>query len=158
MKKALIVVPERSIGGSFMSEPLSKFGFWADWIVQPKWNLCNAPGSDEGQVARSKVKAVGEFLKSEDQTLVCTHATFRFAAEELGITAFDGCLVAVDEFHHVSADPKNRLGYYLNQLIARGETHIIAMTGSYFRGDAVAVLSLKMKGNSRQSPTPTISS
>ena len=44
VKKALIVVPERSIGGSFMSEPLSKFGFWADWIVQPKWNLCNAPG------------------------------------------------------------------------------------------------------------------
>lgn len=146
VKKALIVVPERSIGGSFMSEPLSKFGFWADWIVQPKWNLCNAPGSDEGQVARSKVKAVGEFLKSEDQTLVCTHATFRFAAEELGIAAFDGCLVAVDEFHHVSADPKNRLGYYLNQLIARGETHIIAMTGSYFRGDAVAVLSPEDEG------------
>lgn len=131
VKKALIVVPARSIGGSFMSELLNKFCFWADWIIKPKWNLCNAPGSDEGQVARSKVEAVGEFLESKDLVLVCTHATFWFAAEELGIAAFDGCWVAVDEFHHVSADPKNRLGYYLNQLISRGETHIIAMTGSY---------------------------
>src|SRR5271169_4910323 len=32
VKKAIIVVPER-IGGSFADEPLSRFGFWADWAV-----------------------------------------------------------------------------------------------------------------------------
>src|SRR5580704_13514662 len=46
LKQAIIVVPERSIGSSFNDEPLSKCGFWADWHVEPKWNLCNAPGSD----------------------------------------------------------------------------------------------------------------
>src|ERR1700692_998315 len=42
LKQAIIVVPERSIGSSFADEPLSKFGFWADWIIKPQWNLCNA--------------------------------------------------------------------------------------------------------------------
>src|SRR5471030_1086191 len=46
LKQAIIVVPEKSIGASFNDEPLTKYGFWADWIVEPKWNLCNAPGSD----------------------------------------------------------------------------------------------------------------
>lgn len=139
--KAIIVVPERSIGGSFADEALSKFGFWADWTVKPQWNLCNAPGVDEPRVAKSKVKAVGEFLASDDQVLVCTHATFRFAVDELGVEAFDECLIAVDEFHHVSANPDNRLGAQLAQFIVRGKAHIVAMTGSYFRGDAEAVLS-----------------
>ena len=139
--KAIIVVPERSIGGSFADEPLSKFGFWADWTVKPQWNLCNLPGIDQTKVAQSKVKAVGEFLASADQVLVCTHATFRFAVDELGIEAFDDCLIAVDEFHHVSANPDNRLGAQLTQFIARDKAHIVAMTGSYFRGDAEAVLS-----------------
>ena len=141
LKKAIIVVPERSIGGSFADEPLSKFGFWADWTVQPQWNLCNAPGIDMPSVAKSKVKAVGQFLASEDRVLVCTHATFRFAVDELGIEAFDDCLIAVDEFHHVSASPDNRLGAQLGALIARDKVHLVAMTGSYFRGDAEAVLS-----------------
>src|SRR5829696_4051599 len=47
-KQAIIVVPEKSIGASFNDEPLMKFGFWADWHVEPKWNLCNAPGMDNG--------------------------------------------------------------------------------------------------------------
>ena len=47
LRQAIIVVPERSIGGSFANEPLSDYGFWADWEVQPQWNLCNAPGIDE---------------------------------------------------------------------------------------------------------------
>lgn len=139
--KAIIVVPERSIGGSFADEALSKFGFWSDWTVKPQWNLCNAPGIDEPRVAKSKVKAVGEFLASDDRVLVCTHATFRFAVDELGVEAFDQCLIAVDEFHHVSANPDNRLGAQLAQFIARDKAHIVAMTGSYFRGDAEAVLS-----------------
>lgn len=135
VKQAIIVVPEKSIGSSFNDELLSKYGFWADWVVQPKWNLCNAPGEDGG-----KVNSVGAFLDSGDKVLVCTHATFRFAVDKFGIEKFDDRLIAVDEFHHVSADPESRLGQHLGQLIARERTHIVAMTGSYFRGDAVPVL------------------
>jgi hypothetical protein len=141
LKQAIIVVPERSIGNSFANEKLSAHGFWADWTVAPQWNLCNAPGVDEPRVAQSKVKALGEFLASDDKVLVCTHATFRFAVDELGVEAFDGRLIAIDEFHHVSSNPDNRLGSQLGQFIARDKAHIVAMTGSYFRGDAEAVLS-----------------
>lgn len=130
LKQAIIVVPEKSIGSSFNDEPLSQFGFWADWSVEPKWNLCNAPGSDNG----GKVKSVGAFLESNDKVLVCTHATFRFAVDEFGVEAFDNRLIAVDEFHHVSANPDNKLGLHLGQFIARDRVHIVAMTGSYFRG------------------------
>jgi superfamily II DNA or RNA helicase len=136
LKQAIVVVPEKSIGSSFNDEPLSKFGFWSDWVVQPKWNLCNAPGEDGG-----KVKSVGSFLASQDKILICTHATFRFAVEKFGIEAFDDRLIAVDEFHHVSSNPDNILGGYLGQMIARDKVHIVAMTGSYFRGDTDAVLS-----------------
>ena len=140
LKQAIIVVPEKSIGGSFADEPLSKFGFWSDWTVKPQWNLCNAPGPDEERVDPSKVKAVGQFLASDDKVLVCTHATFRFAVDQLGIEAFDGRLIAVDEFHHVSANPDNRLGAHLSDFMRRDKAHIVAMTGSYFRGDAAPVL------------------
>lgn len=136
LKQAIIVVPEKAIGASFHGEPLSKYGFWADWHVEPKWNLCNAPGGDNG----GKVKALGAFLSSADKVLVCTHATFRFAVDEYGVEKFDDRLIAVDEFHHVSASPDNKLGAHLGQFIARGRVHIVAMTGSYFRGDAEAVL------------------
>lgn len=136
LKQAIIVVPEKSIGSSFNDEPLSSFGFWADWKVEPKWNLCNAPGSDNG----GKVKSVGAFLECNDKVLVCTHATFRFAVDQFGVEAFDDRLIAVDEFHHVSANPDNKLGVHLGQFIARDRVHIVAMTGSYFRGDAEAVL------------------
>ena len=141
LRQALIVVPERSIGASFNDEPLSASGFWADWTVKPRWNLCNAPGADDERVARSKVKAVGEFLASGDAALVCTHATFRFAVRELGVEAFDGRLIAIDEFHHVSISDDNQLGAQLQAILARDKTHIVAMTGSYFRGDALDVLS-----------------
>lgn len=141
VKQAIIVVPERSIGGSFADERLTKYGFWADWVVRPQWNLCDAPGEDNGKVASSKIKAVGAFLASDDTVLVCTHATFRFAIDQYGIEAFDGRLIAVDEFHHVSSNPDNKLGNQLGQLIARNLVHVVAMTGSYFRGDAAAVLS-----------------
>ena len=135
LQQAIIVVPEKSIGASFHDEPLSRFGFWADWHVEPKWNLCDAPGEDG-----SKVRAVGSFLQSDDKALVCTHATFRFAVDQFGIEVFDNRLIAVDEFHHVSADEENRLGTQLGQFIERDKVHIVAMTGSYFRGDAMAVL------------------
>ena len=141
LKQAIIVVPERSIGGSFADEPLSQYGFYWDWKVVPQWNLCNAPGVDEQKVAKSKVDTVRKFLDSADKVLVCTHATFRFAVEEFGIQAFDGRLIAVDEFHHVSSNPDNVLGNQLGAFIARDKVHMVAMTGSYFRGDSEAVLS-----------------
>lgn len=140
VQQALIVVPERSIGSSFADEPLSQQGFDWDWQVAPQWNLCNAPGADDLKVAKSKVKAVGEFLASADKTLVCTHATFRFAVEELGLEAFDNRLIAIDEFHHVSSNPDSKLGSQLSAFIARDKVHVVAMTGSYFRGDSEAVL------------------
>jgi superfamily II DNA or RNA helicase len=136
LKQAIIVVPEKSIGASFHDEPLSEFGFWADWKVEPRWNLCNAPGGDNG----GKVDAVKAFLESGDRVLVCTHATFRFAVDRLGVEAFDERLIAVDEFHHVSANPDNKLGEHVRQFMARDKSHLVAMTGSYFRGDAEAVL------------------
>jgi hypothetical protein len=142
IKQAIIVVPERSIGASFNNEPLSKYGFWSDWEVKPQWNLCNAPGADDPTRGDGTVKAVGRFLASADKVLVCTHATFRFAVDDLGIEAFDDRLIAVDEFHHVSADKEgNKLGAHLGEFIARDKLHLVAMTGSYFRGDAVPVLS-----------------
>ena len=135
LRQAIVVVPERTIGASFNDVPLSDFGFWTDWTVRPKWNLCNAPGGDGG-----KVNSVKAFLHGGDRNLVCTHATFRFAMEKFGAEAFDGRLVAIDEFHHVSANPDNRLGEHIGHLMARDRTHIVAMTGSYFRGDAEPVL------------------
>ena len=135
LKQAIVVVPEKSIGASFNDEPLSKYGFWADWTVLPKWNLCNSPGTDGG-----KVKSVTAFLQSGDQVLVCTHATFRFAVEKIGVEAFDDRLIAVDEFHHVSASEDSILGRQLNEFISRDRVHVVAMTGSYFRGDAVPIL------------------
>ncbi len=142
VKKAIVVVPEKSIGSSFSNEPLTQHGFYWDWEVVPKWNLCNAPGEDGG-----KVNSVKAFMDSEDQVLVCTHATFRFAVENFGIPTFDDCLIAIDEFHHVSANPDNKLGAQLGQFIARDKVHLVAMTGSYFRGDTEAVLSPQDEAN-----------
>ena len=136
LKQAIIVVPERSIGASFHDEPLRQSGFWADWKVEPKWNLCDAPGTDNG----GKVDSVKAFLESGDKVLVCTHASFRFAVDKFGVEAFDDRLIAVDEFHHVSANPDNKLGAHLGEFMGRDKTHLVAMTGSYFRGDAEAVL------------------
>jgi superfamily II DNA or RNA helicase len=134
LSKAIIAVPEKSIGGSFDSVQLSKFGFFADWTVEPKNNLCT-PGGDQG-----KVKAFVEFLKGPGKILICTHATLRFAFEAVEESDFDNVLLAIDEFHHVSADGDNRLGEMLRSVMAKSDAHIVAMTGSYFRGDSVPVL------------------
>jgi len=136
LKQAIVVVPEKSIGASFHDEPLTQYGFWADWTVAPKWNLCNAPGEDGG-----KVNSLGAFLARGDKVLVCTHATFRFAVEKFGVEVFDDRLIAIDEFHHSSVNPENRLGAQIGLLVARDRVHIVAMTGSYFRGDAEPVIS-----------------
>ncbi len=101
VKQAIIAVPERSIGGSFADADLANHGFSADWRVAPRWNLCNIAGIDDARIAQTRVGAVAEFLASADKVLVCTHATFRFAVEALGIAAFDDRLIAIDEFHTV---------------------------------------------------------
>ena len=137
IKKAIIVVPERSIGASFNDEPLTNYGFFYDWKIEAKWNLCNTPGGDNG----GTVNAVKAFLESDDKTLVCTHATFRFSVDKYGVDVFDNCLIAIDEIHHVSANLDNKLGTHLANFMLRDKVHVVAMTGSYFRGDAMAVLS-----------------
>ncbi|MGX0905181.1 superfamily II DNA or RNA helicase [Roseovarius sp. MBR-79] len=140
--KVIVCVPETSIGASFRSTDLTTYGFFADWQVDPRWNLC-LNGAEEGATSR-KVRAVKEFMASGDRVLVCTHATFRFAfdeiAEQEGTAAFDDCLIAIDEFHHVSAGDDNRLGEILRRILNRGQAHVMAMTGSYFRGDSIPVL------------------
>jgi superfamily II DNA or RNA helicase len=140
--KVIVCVPETSIGASFRSTDLTTYGFFADWQVDPRWNLC-LNGAEEGATSR-KVRAVKAFMASEDRVLVCTHATFRFAfdeiAEDEGTAAFDDCLIAIDEFHHVSAGDDNRLGEILRRILNRGQAHVMAMTGSYFRGDSIPVL------------------
>lgn len=136
LKKLIVAVPERSIGSSFAKTNLKEFGFFADWIPNEKYNLCT-PDSDFSQ---SKVHKFHDFMASEDQILICTHATLRFACEELEEEVFNNTLLAIDEFHHVSADVNSRLGELLRSIIQKSTAHIIAMTGSYFRGDGVPIL------------------
>ena len=83
IKKVIVAVPERSIGNSFAPTELSKYGFFADWDLNLKYNLCS-PGSDT-----SKVQAFKDFMQSEDKILICTHATLRFAFEGLTETDFN---------------------------------------------------------------------
>ena len=134
IKKAIIAVPERSIGGSFSSTDLMSHGFFANWEPSSEFNLCT-PGGD-----KTKVKAFHKFLDSDEQILICTHATLRFACDEIDESQFNDVLLAIDEFHHVSANIDNRLGELLRPIMNRSSAHIVAMTGSYFRGDSVPIL------------------
>ncbi len=133
IKKAIVAVPERSIGGSFGATDLKSYGFFADWEPNPQYNLCT-PGGE-----KSKVEAFKRFLESDEKILICTHATLRFAFEQLDEKRFDDTLLAIDEFHHVSADGDNRLGELVRSIIENSTAHMMAMTGSYFRGDSVPV-------------------
>lgn len=134
IKKVIVAVPERSIGGSFGLTDLKKDGFFASWEPNPIYNLCMAGGE------KSKVDAFKKFMQSDEKILICTHATLRFAFKELDESNFDNCLLAIDEFHHVSADGDNQLGELLRAILQNSTAHIVAMTGSYFRGDSVPVL------------------
>ncbi|WP_276155365.1 DEAD/DEAH box helicase [Sulfitobacter sp. Ks41] len=142
VKKVIVAVPETSIGSSFRSTDLTSYGFWADWEVKPQWNLCLS--GEDGMAKSQKVKAFEAFIDSDASVIVCTHATFRFAFDAIekarGVEAFDDCMIAIDEFHHVAAADDNRLGEILRKLLAREKAHVMAMTGSYFRGDSVPVL------------------
>lgn len=142
IKKVIVAVPERSIGGSFASTPLKANGFFADWEPNNQYNLCT-PGLDG---SKSKVQAFKNFLDNDEKILICTHATLRFAFEEVEESKFNDTLVAIDEFHHVSADSDSRLGELLRSIMANSSAHIVAMTGSYFRGDSVPVLAPEDEG------------
>lgn len=134
IKKVIVAVPERSIGNSFAPTELKKYGFFEDWNINPRYNLCTI-GNEV-----SKVKSFKEFLKTDEKILICTHATLRFAFEGISPTDLNDCLVAIDEFHHVSADGANILGNVIRNIMEKSSAHLIAMTGSYFRGDSIPVL------------------
>lgn len=135
LDKVIVAVPEMSIGGSFKDTNLTSYGFFADWHVDERFNLCT-PGNV------GKVDRVVEFMTNSDEHyLICTHATFRFAYEKLAdAKLFDKALIAIDEFHHTSAEDGNILGGIIDDLMQNSTAHIVAMTGSYFRGDAVPIL------------------
>lgn len=137
IKKVIVAVPEKSIGGSFSETNLTDNGFFADWKPNDNYNLCT-PGLDN---AKGKVEAFKNFMDNDEKILICTHATLRFACEQIEDAKFNDILIAIDEFHHVSADKESSiLGRVLHGIMTNSNAHIIAMTGSYFRGDGVAVL------------------
>lgn len=141
IKKVIIIVPEMSIGRSFGNTNLTSAGFFADWFVDNRYNLCsNTLMSDS-----SKTRVFHEFLTDNTahapQVLVCTHHTFRFGYDAVNnVDLFNDVLLGIDEFHHVSASENNRLGAILDDIMGKSSAHIVAMTGSYFRGDAIPIL------------------
>lgn len=137
VKKVIVAVPERSIGSSFKDTDLVKYGFYEDWKINSKYDLTTNGGSE------SKVKRLKEFLRADDgRILICTHATLRFAYQEIeDDSEFDNVMIAIDEFHHVSSDDSSVLGDALRNIMHNSEAHVLAMTGSYFRGDSAPILS-----------------
>ena len=135
LKKVVVAVPEKSIGRSFQNTELKKFGFFADWRVAPYFNLCDTSNESD------KCKRFVEFFKQNNvKILVCAHATLRNGMKELQDEEFNDCLLAIDEFHHTSADVNSGLGDIVRRVMNNSTGHIVAMTGSYFRGDGVPVL------------------
>lgn len=134
IKKVIVAVPERSIGSSFSNTDLKSFGFFANWEPNPRYNLCT-PG-----IEKSKVTAFLSFLESDEKILICTHATLRFAFDAIDEKQLNDCLLAIDEFHHVSVDGDNKLGLVLSGVMEKSTAHIVAMTGSFFRGDSVPIM------------------
>lgn len=137
VKKVIVAVPERLIGSSFKDTDLVKYGFYEDWKINSKYDLTTNGGSE------SKVKRLKEFLRADDgRILICTHATLRFAYQEIeDDSEFDNVMIAIDEFHHVSSDDSSVLGDALRNIMHNSEAHVLAMTGSYFRGDSAPILS-----------------
>ena len=136
INKVIVAVPERTIGSSFKTTDLKSHGFFENWNPSDNSNLC-LPGDDG---SKSKVKAFHNFLTNEEPILICTHATLRFACEGIDEGMFNKVLLAIDEFHHTSVDVNSRLGELLKPIMNKSSAHIVAMTGSYFRGDSVPIL------------------
>lgn len=137
IKKVIIAVPQIAIGSSFKNTNLTEHDFFADWAVDPEYNLC-APGGEPMKVQ----KALKFLIDPSAKYLLCSHATLTYFYEKVADKhVFDNCLIAVDEFHHVSENAENKLGGVIHSLMTESSAHLIAMTGSYFRGDSVPVLS-----------------
>lgn len=68
-------------------------------------------------VEKSKFKHLKKFMDSDESIIICTHATLRFAFDQLDETKFNDTLLAIDEFHHVSTDGDNRLGELLRAIM-----------------------------------------
>lgn len=135
VNKVIVAVPERSIGKSFASTNLTNNGFHSNWEVCRRYDLCT-PGGEP-----MKTTTFASFMDDPDaNVLLCTHSTLRFAFEKIGKEKFNDCLLAIDEFHHVSAEVNSKLGELLRAIMSDTNAHVLAMTGSYFRGDCIAVL------------------
>ena len=135
MKKVVVAVPEKSIGRSFKNTNLMEHGFFADWRVTPYYDLCDVKNEKD-----KKGRFVEFFRQSDSKVLVCAHATLRNGMKELEDDCFNDVLLAVDEFHHTSADASSNLGDVVRRVMNNSTGHIVAMTGSYFRGDGIPVL------------------
>ena len=135
IKKVVVAVPEESIGRSFKNTNLVNGGFFANWEVPPYFNLTDVKNEQD-----KKGRFKEFFLSSKAKVLVCAHATLRNATKELSDDTFDDVLLAIDEFHHTSADANSNLGVVVRRVMNNSTGHIVAMTGSYFRGDGIPVL------------------
>ena len=136
IRKVVVAVPEKSIGRSFANTNLVNNGFFKNWHVSQMYNLCDAESNEADKAGRF----VQFFRKSEDKILLCAHATLRNGMKQLNDEEFNDCLLAIDEFHHTSADADSGLGDIVRRVMNNSTGHIVAMTGSYFRGDGVPVL------------------
>ena len=136
IRKVVVAVPEKSIGRSFADTNLVNNGFFSNWHITKKYNLCDAEGDENDKAGRF----VEFFRKSGDKILLCAHATLRNGMKRLNDEEFNDCLLAIDEFHHTSADADSGLGDIVRRIMNNSTGHIVAMTGSYFRGDGVPVL------------------
>ena len=134
IKKVVVAVPEKSIGRSFKNTDLMTGGFFANWKVAPYFNLTDVKNEQD------KKGRFIEFFSYSANVLVCAHATLRNAMKELPDETFNDVLLAIDEFHHTSADANSNLGDVVRRVMNNSTGHIVAMTGSYFRGDGIPVL------------------
>jgi len=135
LKRVVVAVPEKSIGRSFQNTRLKPYGFFADWEVAPYFNLTDVKNEKD-----KKGRFIEFFRQSRTQILVCAHATLRNGMKEINDEDFNDTLLAIDEFHHTSADACSNLGDVVRRVMNNSTGHIVAMTGSYFRGDGIPVL------------------
>jgi len=135
IKKVVVAVPEKSIGRSFKNTNLVNGGFFANWEVPPYFNLTDVKNEQD---KKGRFKEFFQYDRAK--VLVCAHATLRNATKELPDETFNDTLVAIDEFHHTSADANSNLGDVVRRVMNNSTGHIVAMTGSYFRGDGIPVL------------------
>ena len=136
IKKVIVAVPQKNIGRSFNDTNLTRSGFFADWNVARYYNLCDSENETE------KRQRFVEFIdkSNPNKILICTHATLCNAMKHLSDEKLNDCLFGIDEYHHSSADANNGLGEIVRRLLHSTNAHIMAMTGSYFRGDAIPVM------------------